>query len=57
MRSGSMTKQQQIKEKKLNTRSGNMVDNTMREADRLGTVGPIVKVLGMMQLARSRHTV
>ena len=44
MRSGSMTKQQQIKEKKLNTRSGNMVDNTKREAETLGTVGPIVKV-------------
>ena len=44
MRSGSMTKQQQIKEKKLNTRSGNMVDNTMREEETLGTVGPIVKV-------------
>ena len=39
-----MTKQEQIKEKKLNTRSGNMVDNTMREAETLGTVGPIVKV-------------
>ncbi len=39
-----MTKQQQIKEKKLNTRTANMVDNTMREAERLGTVGPIVKV-------------
>jgi len=39
-----MTKQEQIKNKKLNTRSGNMVDNTMREAETLGTVGPIVKV-------------
>tara|TARA_R100000995_G_scaffold28273_1_gene12392 strand:- start:209 stop:571 length:363 start_codon:yes stop_codon:yes gene_type:complete len=39
-----MTKQAQIKEKKLNTRSGNMVDNTMREAETLGTVGPIVKL-------------
>ena len=39
-----MTKQEQIKEKKLNTRTANMVDNTMREAERLGTVGPIVKV-------------
>ena len=33
-----------LKEKKINTRSGNMVDNTMREAETLGTVGPIVKV-------------
>lgn len=39
-----MTKQTQINEKKLNTRSGNMIDNTMREAERLGTVGPIVKI-------------
>jgi len=39
-----MTKQKQIAGKKLNTRSGNMVDNTMREAERLGTVGPIVKI-------------
>ena len=39
-----MTKQTQIKEKKLNTRTANMVDNTMREAETLGTVGPIVKV-------------
>ena len=33
-----------LKEKKINTRSGNMVDNTMREAETLGSVGPIVKV-------------
>tara|TARA_Y100000004_G_scaffold170046_1_gene204804 strand:+ start:53 stop:460 length:408 start_codon:yes stop_codon:yes gene_type:complete len=33
-----------LKNKKINTRSGNMIDNTMREAERLGTVGPIVKV-------------
>ena len=34
----------EINNKKLNTRSGKMIDNTMREAERLGTVGPIVKV-------------
>jgi len=34
----------EIDNKKINTRSGNMIDNTMREAERLGTVGPIVKV-------------
>jgi hypothetical protein len=33
-----------LKQKKINTRKGNMVDNTMREAERLGTVGPIVKL-------------
>ena len=33
-----------LNNKKLNTRNGKMVDNTMREAERLGTVGPIVKV-------------
>jgi len=33
-----------LKGKKINTRSGNMVDNTMREAETLGSVGPIVKV-------------
>ena len=33
-----------LKNKKINTRSGNMIDNTMREAEKLGTVGPIVKV-------------
>ena len=33
-----------LKEKKINTRSGIMVDNTMREAETLGSVGPIVKV-------------
>jgi len=33
-----------LKNKKVNTRNGKMVDNTMREAERLGTVGPIVKV-------------
>jgi hypothetical protein len=30
--------------KKLNTRSGKMIDNTKREAETLGSVGPIVKV-------------
>ena len=33
-----------LKEKKINTRSGNMVDNTGRTAETLGSVGPIVKV-------------
>ena len=33
-----------LKNKKVNTRSGNMIDNTVREAETLGTVGPIVKV-------------
>ena len=33
-----------LKEKKINTRSGNMVDNTGRTAETLGPVGPIVKV-------------
>ena len=33
-----------LKNKKVNTRSANMIDNTMREAETLGTVGPIVKV-------------
>ena len=33
-----------LKNKKVNTRSGNMIDNTAREAETLGTVGPIVKV-------------
>ena len=33
-----------VENKKVNSRSANMVDNTMREAERLGTVGPIVKV-------------
>ena len=33
-----------LNNKKVNTRNGKMVDNTMREAERLGTVGPIVKV-------------
>ena len=39
--SGKMNK---LKNKKVNTRSGNMIDNTMREAETLGTVGPIAKV-------------
>ena len=33
-----------LKNKKVNTRSANMIDNTAREAETLGTVGPIVKV-------------
>ena len=33
-----------LKNKKVNTRSANMIYNTMREAETLGTVGPIVKV-------------
>ena len=33
-----------MKGKKINTRKGNMVDNTGRTAERLGSVGPIVKV-------------
>tara|TARA_R100001126_G_scaffold99682_1_gene75818 strand:- start:767 stop:1111 length:345 start_codon:yes stop_codon:yes gene_type:complete len=33
-----------MKNKKLNTRSGPMIDNTDRTAETLGTVGPIVKV-------------
>ena len=33
-----------LKNKKVNTRSGTMIDNTAREAETLGTVGPIVKV-------------
>jgi hypothetical protein len=33
-----------LKNKKVNTRSANMIDNTMREAERIGTVGPIVKL-------------
>ena len=31
-------------DKKLNTRSGKMVDNTNREGETLGSVGPFVKV-------------
>ena len=33
-----------MKGKKINTRKGKMVDNTMREVETLGSVGPIVKV-------------
>tara|TARA_R100000458_G_C8237031_1_gene217081 strand:+ start:587 stop:940 length:354 start_codon:yes stop_codon:yes gene_type:complete len=33
-----------LENKKVNTRSGKMINNTMREAETLGTVGPIVKV-------------
>ena len=33
-----------LKEKKVNTRNGNMVDNTAREGETLGSVGPFVKV-------------
>ena len=31
-------------DKKLNTRNGNMIDNTEREGETLGSVGPFVKV-------------
>ena len=31
-------------DKKVNTRSANMIDNTQREGETLGTVGPFVKV-------------
>ena len=31
-------------DKKINTRSANMIDNTQREGETLGTVGPFVKV-------------
>ena len=31
-------------DKKLNTRNGNMIDNTAREGETLGSVGPFVKV-------------
>ena len=33
-----------LKEKKINTRSANMIDNTQREGETLGSVGPFVKV-------------
>ena len=33
-----------MKGKKINTRRGNMVNNTEREVETLGTVGPIVKL-------------
>ena len=33
-----------LKEKKVNTRNGKMVDNTKREGETLGSVGPFVKV-------------
>jgi len=33
-----------LKEKKINTRNGKMIDNTGREAETLGSVGPFVKV-------------
>ena len=33
-----------LKEKKINTRNGKMVDNTAREGETLGSVGPFVKV-------------
>ena len=36
------------KETKINTRSGKMIDNTSREAETIGSVCPIVKLLGMM---------
>ena len=31
-------------DKKVNTRNANMIDNTQREGETLGTVGPFVKV-------------
>ena len=31
-------------DKKINTRNANMIDNTQREGERLGSVGPFVKV-------------
>ena len=33
-----------IVDKKVNTRSAKMIDNTQREGETLGTVGPFVKV-------------
>ena len=33
-----------LKEKKVNTRNGKMIDNTSREGETLGSVGPFVKV-------------
>ena len=33
-----------LKEKKINTRNAKMVDNTSREGETLGSVGPFVKV-------------
>ena len=33
-----------LKEKKINTRNARMVDNTSREGETLGSVGPFVKV-------------
>ena len=33
-----------IVDKKVNTRSAKMIDNTQREGERLGSVGPFVKV-------------
>ena len=32
------------KDTKINTRSGKMIDNTSREAETIGSVGPIVKL-------------
>ena len=32
------------KETKVNTRSGKMIDNRNREAETIGSVGPIVKL-------------
>ena len=34
----------ELKGKKVNTRSANMIDNTAREGETLGSVGPFVKV-------------
>jgi len=34
----------ELKEKKVNTRSAKMIDNTSREGETLGSVGPFVKV-------------
>ena len=42
-----MTKQEKIAkivDKKVNTRSARMIDNTQREGETLGSVGPFVKV-------------
>ena len=44
-----------IVDTKVNTRSAKMIDNTDRQGETLGSVGPFVKELGMMQQAHSRH--
>jgi aspartate 1-decarboxylase len=40
----SEVKMTELKDKKVNTRSANMIDNTAREGETLGSVGPFVKV-------------